>query len=141
MVVTDAPQHETGAVAERSIGFGVAICLGAAAAAILTIAAVGRTTEASPQTLGERINPNTAAASSLVRLPRIGWSKAQAVVMYRERHLAVTPATPAFRSPGDLTRIPGFGPRTVESISAWLDFGQAGIEPEASPSTPLADGR
>ena len=127
-------------MAERAIGFGVALCLCTAAAAILTGAAFHRVAQAQHSDLYEKINPNTAPASSLVRLPRIGWSKAQAVVTYRQQHLVETPGMPVFRGPGDLTQIPGFGPQTVAAISGWLDFGQGRPEPEASPSTP-SDGR
>jgi DNA uptake protein ComE-like DNA-binding protein len=140
MVATDAPQRRTGAVAERAIGFGVAICLCIAAAAILTGATFQRVARAQRSNLYEKINPNTAPASSLVRLPRIGWSKAQAVVTYRQQHLVETPGIPVFRGPGDLTPIPGFGPQTVAAISVWLDFGQGRPTPEASPSA-ASDGR
>jgi len=38
------------------------------------------------QAATERINPNTASAASLQRLPGIGQAKAQAIIDYRQAH-------------------------------------------------------
>ncbi len=137
----EAPQRETGAITERPVGLGVALCLGVAMALGLAVAILGRTFRTPSEGPQERINPNTAAASSLARLPRIGWSRAQAVVTYRQQRLVAAPSTPVFRGPGDLLQIPGFGPKTVDTISPWLDFGQAGAEAALSPVAPSTKGR
>jgi len=68
--------------------------------------------------LDEKINPNYAPAASLVRLPGIGISRAQAIVAYRQK----AGANEAFQSCDDLQKIKGIGPKTVESVSQWLKF-------------------
>jgi competence ComEA-like helix-hairpin-helix protein len=133
MVAMDASQQHARATAERTLGFGLAICLCAAVATVLIWGVIGHDAQAPPLSPGERINPNEAGISSLVRLPGIGWSKAQAILTYREQRRA---ATPAFRGPNDLTRIRGIGPKTAEAISAWLDFNEPEVESGVSPSRP-----
>jgi competence ComEA-like helix-hairpin-helix protein len=135
----DSPvQSEVGIAAERSVGFGAAVCLCILAAALLSIGAFShpaRTQESRP---AESVNPNTASASSLVRLPGIGRSKAQAIIDYRERFRVQYSGAPAFHRPVDLTRVSGIGPHTVEAIAEWLDFGDrpdGGARRAARPSS------
>ena len=70
--------------------------------------------------LPERINPNTAALGSLVRLPNIGMARATDIIAYRE-HFG--PEQTAFKSLGDSENINGIGPKTAESLEPWLVFG------------------
>ena len=137
MVVTDSPQRPTEAASERSLGFAVAICFCAVTGVALLIGAFERAARNAPLNPGERINPNTAAPSSLIRLPGIGWSKAQAIVLYRQQHRAATGDPLAFHGPGDLMRVPGFGPKTAAAISAWLVFEESGMEPQSPPETAI----
>ena len=64
----------------------------------------------------ERLNPNTASAASLRRLPMIGRVKAQAIVDYR---LAAA-SQPAFRRPQDLDAVSGIGPATIQRLRPHL---------------------
>jgi competence protein ComEA len=77
--------------------------------------------ERRPLRAGERIDPNTAPVSELMRLPRVGKALAEQIVADRER------AGP-FRSRPDLQRVRGVGPATVE---AW---GEHLALPESAPS-------
>ena len=69
--------------------------------------------------LEPRINPNTAPAASLMRLPNIGPKRAQAIVEYRQ---AAGGPKPAFEKAEDLEKIKGIGPATVKSMRQWLCF-------------------
>jgi competence ComEA-like helix-hairpin-helix protein len=82
------------------------------------------------QAATERLNPNTASAVSLQRLPGIGPAKAQAILDYRRAH-----GERAFRSPSDLAAIKGFGPNTVEHLTPFLVF------PTTAPATGTARGK
>lgn len=72
--------------------------------------------------LDEKINPNNAPAASLVRLPGIGISRAEAIVKYREEFNQKSKNGPAFQSCDDLQKVKGIGPKTVKNISNWLKF-------------------
>ncbi len=65
---------------------------------------------------GERIDPNTADAVELDRLPGIGPSTAAAIVSSRAEG-------PPFSRAEELGRVSGIGPATVERIRPWLAFG------------------
>ena len=72
--------------------------------------------------LDERINPNEASVSSLVRLPGIGISRAEAIVAYRNNFNPADGNSRAFGNCADLQKIKGIGPITVQNISEWLTF-------------------
>lgn len=72
--------------------------------------------------LDEKINPNNAPAASLVRLPGIGTSRAEAIVAYRNNFSKEDNDSRAFRNCEDLQKIKGIGPKTAENISEWLTF-------------------
>lgn len=67
-----------------------------------------------PLAPGERIDPNTAPAEELRRLPRVGPALASAI-------LAARRAGP-FRRPGDLERVPGIGEATAGRLAPFLRF-------------------
>lgn len=67
---------------------------------------------------GETLDPNTATAEELQRLPRVSRALAERIVAER---LRVGP----FTSPADLTRVPGIGARTAERLAPFLEFGDA----------------
>jgi competence ComEA-like helix-hairpin-helix protein len=71
--------------------------------------------------LSSGVNPNDAPAGSLMRLPGIGPSRANAIISYRERFEAEN-GRRAFESPADLTKVKGIGPKTVEKMGPWLEF-------------------
>ena len=65
----------------------------------------------------ERIDPNTATAASLRRLPLIGIVKAEAVVEYRVLH-----GPRPFRRSEDLAKVRGIGPGLVARATPYLIF-------------------
>jgi competence ComEA-like helix-hairpin-helix protein len=72
--------------------------------------------------LESRINPNNASTASLVRLPQIGPSRAAAIIAYRESISCSGSSRAAFRGCGDLRKVKGIGPKTVEKLRKWLKF-------------------
>lgn len=69
----------------------------------------------------ERINPNTAAIGSLVRLPGIGKARALDILHYRQSQTDAADG-PVFTTPDDLQAIRGIGPKTAEKLAPWLTF-------------------
>ncbi len=67
----------------------------------------------------ERINPNTAPAASLVRLPGIGKARALDIIHYRQVNAKFEIV---FESADDLQVIRGIGPKTAEKLEPWLIF-------------------
>jgi competence ComEA-like helix-hairpin-helix protein len=76
------------------------------------------------QAATERINPNTASAASLQRLPDIGPARAKAIIDHRTAN-----ASHPFRSPADLAAIKGIGQTTVDHLTPFLTF------PTTAPAT------
>lgn len=78
---------------------------------------------------GERLDPNTAPAEELDRLPGVGPSVARAIVDHRE-------AEGAFRSAEDLLAVRGIGPATLEKIRERLRLPEErlALPPRAGPS-------
>ena len=73
----------------------------------------------------DTIDPNLAPWPELATLPRIGESKARAIVGYRKSMAADEPpgeVQPAFKRPSDLERVRGIGPKTVLRVSRYLRF-------------------
>ena len=58
------------------------------------------------------ININTATVEQLTWLPRIGQTKAERIVTFRERH--------SFRRVANLARVKGIGLKTVRRLRQWL---------------------
>jgi competence protein ComEA len=71
--------------------------------------------------LSAAVNPNDAPIGSLIRLPGVGPSRANAIIGYRERFAAEN-GRRAFESPADLTKVKGIGPKTAEKMGPWLEF-------------------
>jgi len=107
--------------ASQSLGFLVGTALAVAVAFGLMQNVLSRPNDR-PGVLVVRINPNTAPVASLARLPGIGWTRARAIVTYRERIARERPDMVAFNSLGDLQRIRGIGPKTAEGLMPWLRF-------------------
>ena len=59
------------------------------------------------------VNINTAEASQIALLPRVGLKAAQRVVDYRAEH-------GAFKKTTDIMQVKGFGQKTFERLSAYL---------------------
>jgi len=85
------------------------------------------------------VEPNLVPWWELTVLPRIGETKARQIVTYRETPVSggVKGRTPpAFRTPGDLARVRGIGPKTVTRIAPYLRF-----ESKRSIASPTQDFR
>ncbi len=74
------------------------------------------------------INPNTASAAELERLPRIGPKTAQAIVRYRLEH-------GPFKSIEELDKVKRIGPKTIERIRPFLILPQAKSEADSISKT------
>lgn len=68
-----------------------------------------------------RIDPNAAPRAELMLLPDIGPSLADAIIESRARE--------PFRSPADLDRVRGIGPKTLAGVTPWLSFDAAADSP------------
>lgn len=64
---------------------------------------------------GQQLDPNTAPVEELARLPGVSRALAERIVAERQR------AGP-FRSPSDLQRVPGIGPRIAERLAPYLNL-------------------
>ena len=72
--------------------------------------------------IANQINPNTAETQSMVRLPDIGFSRAQAIIEYRNNIVKNNNGITAFRCPDDLQKVTGIGPKTIQNIEQLLTF-------------------
>ncbi len=106
--MSSAAQRAYVAIAIVVAGIHVACCLTPDS----TSAAVPLT----PARLQLRLNPNTASASELELLPRIGPALAEKIVAYRGQ----AAEQPAFRTVEDLDRVPQIGAATVEALRPFL---------------------
>lgn len=70
--------------------------------------------------LANKINPNSASAASLTRLPGIGPSRANSIIQYRRQNRRQDGIV--FQKPDDLQKIKGIGPKTVENVRDFLIF-------------------
>jgi hypothetical protein len=77
------------------------------------------------------IDPNVAAWHELTVLPRIGESKARAIIEHRHRMSQAGGAV--FTRPADLTAVSGIGPRTAQRIAPELHFPHADRVTTSSP--------
>jgi Helix-hairpin-helix motif len=75
-----------------------------------------------PITLPTRIDPNTATAAELTRIPHLGEKLAAKIIDYREARKPLTPDAIVFHTPEDLTHIPGLGPKTLDQLRPYLQF-------------------
>lgn len=66
-----------------------------------------------PSPAGERVHLNQASSEQLQRLPGVGAKRAEAILQLRQR-------LGRFRRPGELARIKGIGPRTIERMLPYL---------------------
>ncbi|HWK88447.1 MAG TPA: helix-hairpin-helix domain-containing protein [Longimicrobium sp.] len=78
-----------------------------------------------PLAPGERLDPNTASADELDRLPRVGPALAQRIVAARQGR--------RFRTLADLDSLPGVGPALLREIGPHLALAPA---PAARPASP-----
>ncbi len=93
-----------------------------AAGAIILIISQDSGKEGDKIILEQRINPNSEPVGSLLRLPGIGISKANAIVIYREEFVLENEHRPAFKQYRDLENVEGIGPKTADNICGYLKF-------------------
>jgi competence ComEA-like helix-hairpin-helix protein len=67
---------------------------------------------------GEKLDPNSATAEELARLPRIGPALAERIVAHRR-------TSGGFRDPADLRAVRGIGPALLTTIEPHLEFTRA----------------
>jgi competence protein ComEA len=79
--------------------------------AVASTAAMADTTGSAP--VAGVVNINTADASQIVMLPRVGAKAAQRVIEYRAQH-------GPFASTSDLMQVKGFGEKTLNRLSPYL---------------------
>ncbi|HUT60485.1 MAG TPA: helix-hairpin-helix domain-containing protein [Phycisphaerae bacterium] len=65
----------------------------------------------------EKVNPNTACAASLRRLPGLGPVRVRSIMNYRRRHGGAP-----FGKGEDLENVEGIGPGTVQRVREYLEF-------------------
>ncbi|HPS56340.1 MAG TPA: helix-hairpin-helix domain-containing protein [Sedimentisphaerales bacterium] len=68
--------------------------------------------------LDGKININEASAVSIMRLPGIGISKAESIILYRQNCGRQKP----FENCQDLMSIHGIGPKTADSVKQYIRF-------------------
>ena len=101
----------------------VAICISFSMAFVASsVMRLGSVSGGCEIVLDEKINPNDAPVASLVRLPNIGFVRAEAIVAYREKFNEKDSKSRPFRDCNDLQKVKGIGPKTVQNISQWLKF-------------------
>lgn len=108
VVGSDAPPVEWTAAADTLNGAGISMLR-----AEVEAGAAERRRAATPLGPGERLDPSSAPAVELDRLPRVGPALAARIVSHREAH-------GAFRTLGDLDQVTGIGPSLLDGIAPHL---------------------
>ena len=108
----------------QSFAFVISVCVATcfSISFMTNLKAVESSTVRHPAEFQSRINPNEAPVESLVRLPGLGIGRAGAIVAYRENFTKYSSKGLAFEDCNDLLKISGIGPKTVQSISEWVEF-------------------
>jgi hypothetical protein len=106
----------------ESIGFICLTCLCVAAGIAFVAGSIGASARRAVFEIDDTINPNDASPASLARLPRIGPARAREIASYRNQFSGQTDRMPVFRDAGDLRKVTGIGPATVEAMRPWLSF-------------------
>lgn len=120
-----APELTGGVVAEASAG--------ALAAHVRdSVARAARRRE--PLAQGERLDPNTASADELDRLPRVGPALAGRIVEWRAAH-------GPFRTLDDFDAVPGVGAGLMRQAAPHLALAPAARRPPSANAAPVADYR
>jgi DNA uptake protein ComE-like DNA-binding protein len=85
---------------------------------------------------GEKVNPNDAPVASLMRLPRIGLTRARTISACRDDFARQGGRGPAFTRAEDLQRVRGIGPGIVEDLRPCLQFHTSVDSGEQIPEAP-----
>ena len=106
--------------------YHVAMIIAMSAGFILTVwfasLTFARSQSVAAITLENRINPNTASAASIARLPGIGINLADRIVKYRDSFALKDQGRPAFERPEDLKNVSGIGPKKSDKIRDLVKF-------------------
>jgi competence protein ComEA len=96
---------------------GLGVLLWQRATPPLTVAGISASAQSGPWDAALRasreVDVNTATAAQLERLPHVGPSLARRIVEYREAH-------GGFRTPEELSRVRGIGPKTLETLEEYI---------------------
>ncbi|HEU0051702.1 MAG TPA: helix-hairpin-helix domain-containing protein, partial [Longimicrobium sp.] len=84
-----------------------------------------------PLAPGEHIDPNTAGADELDRLPKVGPALAARIVAHRQ-------ANGAFRTLGDLDAVPGVGPALLADLAPLVTLAPGPSSSTTSPPSSVA---
>jgi competence protein ComEA len=98
------------------------------AAALLAAAPALAAKKALPP--GERIDPNRASVTELMRLPGVGEKRAQAIVAHRTKQ--------PFRRAEDVLAVKGLGPAWFAKVKGNLQVGGAPAAPAGAPAAAAA---
>jgi len=115
---------ETGQYRIQSFAFILSVCAAFAFCCIFipNLIGFGSTGGRDQIQLDNRINPNIATVASMTRLPGIGTTKAEAIVVYRNNFHGTNGEVLAFQNLSDLQKVKGIGPKTAQNVSEWLKF-------------------
>jgi len=105
----------------QSFAFVISVSVGICLSMTFAASSLSRLQQVCEIKLEGRINPNDAPLASLIRLPGIGISRAEAIAAYRANFTRQS-NRPAFETADDLQKVKGIGPKTVQNISQWLGF-------------------
>lgn len=106
----------------RLTGLAIIIIISLFLSACLALPLLLQTGANADVSLDSKVNPNTASAASLSRLPGIGPAKANLIISYRQSIKDNNPAARAFIDSNDLQKVTGLGPKTAERIKKYLKF-------------------
>jgi competence ComEA-like helix-hairpin-helix protein len=81
---------------------------------------------------GERIDPNSATAAELTRLPRVGPALAERILAARQDR--------PFESAADLARVPGIGPAMIDALADHIALPRGAAAAVAPLATPAPGG-
>jgi len=77
--------------------------------------------DAAPSSVSLQLDPNTATLAELLAVPGMGTARAQALISHRNTQTAQG-TSPAFITPSDLSKVPGFGPATLQRVAPFLVY-------------------
>lgn len=106
----------------RLISLVIVICFNLFLSVFFAIGKFSKSPQIFPLCLENRVNLNVAPLASLVRLPGIGRSKADAIISYRQKAFSSGQNAKVFKDAADLDNVSGIGPKTVENIQKLLKF-------------------
>jgi competence ComEA-like helix-hairpin-helix protein len=105
-----------------SFAFVISVCLCGLLSIVFFVLSSSNKEQSGYIELDDKLNPNNASVESLMRLPDIGFQRAEAIIEYRVGLLKRDSNGPVFRDIADLQKVKGIGPKTAKNMSEWLRF-------------------